>query len=70
MWLAVTNADPAVRLTIMTDSMNVINALQAWSRREFLRDMTRQLNAAGPGLSSLSSINSLSLTHTRGLGQA
>eukprot|EP00961_Rhodomonas_salina_P139304 1874609-Rhodomonas_salina.2 len=25
--------------------MNVINALQAWSRREFLRDMTRQLNA-------------------------
>eukprot|EP00961_Rhodomonas_salina_P141040 1898444-Rhodomonas_salina.1 len=33
MWLAVTNADPAVRLTIMTDSMNVINALQAWSRR-------------------------------------
>eukprot|EP00961_Rhodomonas_salina_P202463 2730835-Rhodomonas_salina.1 len=25
--------------------MNVINALQAWSRREFLRDITRQLNA-------------------------
>eukprot|EP00961_Rhodomonas_salina_P229542 3102291-Rhodomonas_salina.1 len=24
--------------------MNVINALQAWSRREFLRDMTLQLN--------------------------
>eukprot|EP00961_Rhodomonas_salina_P191570 2585625-Rhodomonas_salina.1 len=25
--------------------MNVINALQAWGRREFLRDMNRQLNA-------------------------
>eukprot|EP00961_Rhodomonas_salina_P018670 251215-Rhodomonas_salina.1 len=45
MWLAVTNADPTVRLNVMTDSMNVINALQAWSRHEFLRDMTRQLNA-------------------------
>ena len=45
MWLAVSNADPHTRLTVLTDSMNVINALQAWSRREFLRDMTRQLNA-------------------------
>eukprot|EP00961_Rhodomonas_salina_P192803 2601722-Rhodomonas_salina.1 len=31
--------------SLFTDLMNVINALQAWSRHEFLRDMTRQLNA-------------------------
>eukprot|EP00961_Rhodomonas_salina_P290973 3931587-Rhodomonas_salina.2 len=45
MWLAVANADPHTQLTVLTDSMNVIHALQAWGRREFLRDMTRQLNA-------------------------
>eukprot|EP00961_Rhodomonas_salina_P285462 3857427-Rhodomonas_salina.1 len=45
MWLAVENANPYQPLTVLTDSMNVINALQAWGLREFLRDMNRQLNA-------------------------
>eukprot|EP00961_Rhodomonas_salina_P225834 3053301-Rhodomonas_salina.2 len=45
MWLAVENADPYQPLTVLTDSMNVINALQAWGRREFRKDMNRQLNA-------------------------
>lgn len=45
MWLAITNADPTVRLTVTTDFMNVINAHQAWSRRDFLLDTMLQLNA-------------------------
>ena len=43
--LTLCHADIAVELTIMTDSMNVINALQAWNRVDFMRDMNMQLNA-------------------------
>lgn len=45
MYQAVYNADRAVPLAILTDSMNVIQALQAWDHAEFLRDMTWQRNA-------------------------
>eukprot|EP00961_Rhodomonas_salina_P117770 1584952-Rhodomonas_salina.3 len=41
MWLAVTNANPSILLTVLTDLMNVIHTLQAWSLHEFLLDMTR-----------------------------
>ena len=38
-------APPDKPLTILTDSMNVLYALQAFNTGEFARDMRRQLNA-------------------------
>ena len=45
MFLALDNADPDASLTVLTDSMNIIQALQCWGREEYQRDMERQKNA-------------------------
>ena len=45
MWQAVETADKTAPLVILTDSMNVIQALQAWDRAEFVREMDWQRNA-------------------------
>ena len=45
MWQAVYYADKAEPLVVLTDSMNVIQALQAWDRAEFTREMEWQKNA-------------------------
>lgn len=45
MYLALSGADPDTQLTVLTDSMNVIQALQAWNHEEYFRDMSRQKNA-------------------------
>ena len=45
MWQAIEHADKEVPLAVLTDSMNVIQALQAWDRAEFVREMEWQRNA-------------------------
>ena len=45
MWLAFTTMDPHNRLNVYTDSMNVIDCLRKWQRREFLADMRQQKNS-------------------------
>jgi ribonuclease HI len=45
MSFAVQHAPKHIPLVIYTDSMNVIHALQAWNRRIFCRDLSRQRNA-------------------------
>ena len=45
MWLALASMDKDRILNIFTDSMNVIDTLQKWQRREFLADMRQQRNA-------------------------
>ena len=45
MYQAIYHADPHIALVMLTDSMNVVQALQAWDHAEFLRDMTWQRNA-------------------------
>jgi ribonuclease HI len=45
MWQAIKHADKTRPLAVLTDSMNVINALQAWDQSEFVREMEWQRNA-------------------------
>eukprot|EP00961_Rhodomonas_salina_P108340 1458459-Rhodomonas_salina.2 len=45
MHLAVTRSPADKKLIIMTDSMNVISALQAWGYEEYYQDMVHQNNA-------------------------
>ena len=45
LYQAVHHASPNIPLAILTDSMNVVQALQAWDHAEFFRDMTWQRNA-------------------------
>ena len=44
-WLALSTLDKDIVLNIYTDSMNVVDTLQKWQRREFLADMRHQKNA-------------------------
>ena len=45
MWQAIFYADKSAPLAVLTDSMNVIQALQAWDRADFAREMEWQKNA-------------------------
>ena len=45
MHLAITAADPTAPLVVLTDSMNVLQALQLWDHADFARDMRWQRNA-------------------------
>ena len=45
MWLALASMDTDTILNIYTDSMNVIDTLKKWQRKEFLADMRQQKNA-------------------------
>ena len=45
MWQAIKAADKVRPLAVLTDSMNVIYALQAWDQTEFVREMEWQRNA-------------------------
>ena len=42
MFLALQGAPPDHPVTVLTDSMNVIHALQAWGHAEYFRDMHQQ----------------------------
>ena len=42
---AIIHAPPELPLAILTDSMNVVQALQAWDHAEYMRDMSWQRNA-------------------------
>jgi len=45
MSFAIAKAPKHIPLILFTDSMNVVHALQAWSRKIFCQDIRRQLNA-------------------------
>ena len=45
MWLALTSLDSDIILNIYTDSMNVIDTIRKWQRKEFLANMLQQKNS-------------------------
>ena len=45
MHLAITHADTDIPLVVLTDSMNVLQALQQWDHADFMQDMKWQRNA-------------------------
>ena len=45
MWQAVSTAAKDVPLAVLTDSMNLIQSLQAWDSAEFVKEMDWQRNA-------------------------
>ena len=45
MHLAITNAAGDIPLVVLTDSMNVLQALEKWDHADFARDMKWQRNA-------------------------
>ena len=45
MWMAISTLDSDTIINLYTDSMNVIDALRKWQRKEFLADMRQQKHA-------------------------